>query len=328
MNIASFSPVPAPVLAQWLISQSGLTALNVLGVDEMAGASWDQALSTAEVALGDYTFRHPINQALLERMPRLRFVQQPSVGYQHIDLDACQRRGVVVANTPGVNSAAVAEHTIMCALVLLRRLIVGNELTHAGRWSQHELMWEKGIFELSGKTFGIVGLGSVGREVAKRLIPFGVSLCYYDLHRAPPEVEQELTISYKPLDHLLRLADVVSLHVPLTDQTHHLIGARELSLMKYNALLLNLARGECVDEHALADRLKKKAIGGVACDVFSQEPIAADHPLLGVENALLTPHVAGATNEVRERVVHMAVANLARVIRGQPPEHALIPANK
>jgi glyoxylate reductase len=256
-------------------------------------------------------------------MPKLHFVQQPSVGYQHIDLAACRRRGVLVANTPGVNSAAVAEHTIMVALAMLRRLVLANELTHAGRWSQHELMWEHGVFELAGKTFGIVGLGSVGREVARRLSPFGVQALYFDPVRAAAEVERELGVTYKLLDHLLRLSDVVSLHVPLTDETRNLIGERQLGLMKFNAVLINVARGECVDELALAERLRAKKLGGAAVDVFSQEPISPQHPLLGLPNALLTPHLAGATNEVRERVVHMAVGNLVRVLKGEAPQFVL-----
>lgn len=325
-TIVSFSPVPAPILSQWLVSQSGQSGLKVVAADETAGPAWDEALAAASVALGDYTFRHAVDEPLLARMPALKFVQQPSVGYQHIDLQACLRRGVQVANTPGVNSAAVAEHTLMAALALLRRLVPANELTHAGRWAQHELMWERGVFELAGKTFGIVGLGSVGREVAQRLAPFGVQLLYYDPRRAPTEVESRLGVTYKPLDHLLRLADVVSLHVPLTDETRNLIGERQLALMKFNAILINVARGECVDEAALAARLRAKKLGGAACDVFSSEPIAADHPLLGVENALLTPHLAGATNEVRERVVHLAVANLVRVLKGDQPQFVLNPA--
>lgn len=322
-TVVCFSPVPSPVLAQWLVAQSGQAGVQVASANECSGAAWDEALANAEVALGDYTFQHAIDEPLLARMPKLRFVQQPSVGYQHIDLEACRRHGVQVANTPGVNSAAVAEYTVMAALAILRRLVLANELTHAGRWSQHELMWEHGVFELAGKTFGIVGLGSVGREVAKRLGPFGVQMLYFDAFRAAPEVESQLGVTYKPLDHLLRLADIVSLHVPLTEQTRNLLSEQRLGLMKFNAILINVARGECVDEHALAARLRAKKLGGAAIDVFSEEPISPQHPLLGLENALLTPHLAGATNEVRERVVFMAVENVAGVLKGEPPRHVL-----
>ena len=161
------------------------------------------------------------------------------------------------------------------------------------------------------------------REVAKRLAAFGVNLMYFDVQRQTPEQESAAQVTYKPLDHLLRLADVVSLHVPLTEQTRGLIGARQLSLMKFQAILINVARGECVDENALADRLRTKKLGGAGIDVFSQEPVPPDHPLLALDSAILTPHIAGATNEVRERVVRMAVANLVQFLQGRPPQHVL-----
>jgi phosphoglycerate dehydrogenase-like enzyme len=229
----------------------------------------------------------------------------------------------LIANTPGVNSAAVAEHTILLALALLRRLVIANEATRAGRWSQHQLMWEHGVFELAGKVYGIVGCGAIGREVAKRLRPFDVQLIYFDPQRLTPDREAELGLTFKPLDHLLRLADVVSLHIPLTDGTRNLIGTRELGLMKFNGILINVARGECVDETALAERLRAKKLGGAGLDVFSREPIPSDHPMLGLDNVILTPHIAGATNEVRERVVRMAVDNLAQVLQGRPAQFVL-----
>jgi phosphoglycerate dehydrogenase-like enzyme len=323
VTIVSFSPVPGALLHQWLAAHLGAMAFRVVAADEVSGADRDQAFREAEAALGDYTFRHPVDRQLLEKMPKLKFLQQPSAGYEHIDLDACRARAVQVANTPGVNAAAVAEHAIMVALALLKRLISANASTHAGKWTQHELMWERGVFELGGKTWGIVGFGAVGREVAKRLTAFGVNLLYYDVQRLGLEKESDARVTYKPLDHLLRLADIVSLHVPLTPETRSLIGSRELSFLKSHAILINVARGECVDERALADRLRTKKLGGAGIDVFSQEPIPPDHPLLECDNALLTPHIAGATNEVRERVVRMAVANIVQFLQGRQPQYVL-----
>jgi glyoxylate reductase len=322
-TVLSFSPVPSALLYQWLVAQLGAMSLRVVANDELTVTDRTPVYAEAEVALGDYTFRAPMDNALLAHLPRLKFLQQPSAGYQHIDLAACRAHGVLVANTPGVNAAAVAEHTIMIALASLKRLISANAATHAKKWTQHELMWERGVFELMGKTWGIVGLGAVGRELGKRLAPFGVNLMYFDTQRQTTEQESVAQLTYKPLDHLLRLADIVSLHVPLTEQTRGFIGGRELSLMKFNAILINVARGECVDEHALAERLRTKKLGGAGIDVFSHEPIPADHPLLGLENALLTPHTAGATNEARERVVRISVANIAQFLQGRPPRHVL-----
>jgi glyoxylate reductase len=326
VTLLSFSPVPSTLLHQWLAAHMGATPLRVVSIDELPESDRRPVMAEAEVALGDYTFRGPVNEALLAQMPRLKFLQQPSAGFEHIDLQACQAHGVQVANTPGVNAAAVAEHSIMIALALLKRLPSANTATHAGKWTQHELGWERGLFELLGKTWGIVGCGAVGREVAKRLGAFGVNVIYYDVRSLPPETEAEWGVKYQPLDRLLRLADIVSLHVPLTPQTRGLIGARELALMKFNAILINVARGECVDEAALAERLRTKRLGGAGVDVFSREPIAQDHPLLGLDNVILTPHIAGVTAEVRERVTRMSVANIVQFLHGQTPQHLVHPA--
>lgn len=317
------SPLPAPLVAQWLSSRLGRSDFQVVGASEVAENELQRALGEAELVLGDYTFQHRVDEAFLTSAPKLKFIQQPSVGYQHIDLQACRSRGVAVANTPGVNDAAVAEHTLMLAMMLLRHALFAHARTSAGQWPQQELMWDLGVYELHQKTFGIIGMGRIGRELAKRLIPFGTRTLYFDPQRLPPEVEAELHVQHKPLDHLLRLADVVSVHVPLTEATRGMIGEKELGLMKFSAVLINVARGECIDEAALARRLKEKKLAGAGLDVFSTEPIRADNPLLGVENVALTPHIAGATAEVRQRVVEIAVGNLARVLQGEPPQHVL-----
>ena len=321
ITILSFSPMPPMVLQQLLAAQLGATPLRVVAYDELAEADRQRVLAEVEVALGDYTFRRPVDESLLAQMPRLKFLQQPSAGYEHIDLSACRIRKIKVANTPGVNAPAVAEHSLMMALALLKRLPRANEATHAGKWTQHELGWERGIFELLGKTWGIVGCGAVGRELAKRLRAFGADMIYYDPRRLSVEQETELGARYQPLDHLLRLSNIVSVHVPLTPETRGFIGARELGLMKFNAILINVARGECVDEMALADRLRKKRLAGAGVDVFSKEPIAEDYPLLGLDNVILTPHIAGVTAEVRERVTRMAVGNIVHVLQGKEPQY-------
>ena len=320
-KIVALAPVPAQIVSQWLLSQTGRPDIEVVSAEEVDSEQLATALREAEIVLGDYTFNRPVDAALLEAAPKLRFVQQPSVGYQHIDIEACRRRGVDVANTPGVNSVAVAEHTLMMALMLLKQAVYAHQQTTQGQWAQHELIWERGVHELKDKTFGIIGMGHVGRELASRLRPFEARLLYYDPQRLDADTERQLGVVFKPLDHLLRSADIVSLHVPLTDQTRGMIGAEQLDRMKFGAILINVARGECIDEQALAERLRKKKLGGAGIDVFGQEPIPADHPLLGLDNVVLTPHIAGATNEVRARVVQMAVGNIARVLRGEPPQY-------
>jgi phosphoglycerate dehydrogenase-like enzyme len=318
-KVVVLSPVPAPLLFQWLVSQLGRADISVVGVEGSSEEDVKKALEEAEVILGDYTFRRSITAELLTQAPRLRFIQQPSVGYQHIDLEACRRRGIAVAHTPGVNDVAVAEHTIMLALALLKKAFYAHRLTTQGTWAQAELIWERGVFELQGKSYGIIGMGRIGREVARRLMAFEVTTFYYDPIRLSGDEESKLNVQFKPLDDLLRLSDIVSLHVPLTEHTRGLIGERELSLMKFSAIFINVARGECVAEAALARRLREKKLAGAGLDVFSVEPIPPDHPLLRLENVILTPHIAGATAEVRQRVVQMAVANIVRVLRGEKP---------
>lgn len=324
-KLVVLAPVPAPLVAQWLVSKSGRSDIDVFSVEGSDEAAAKQALAEAEIVLGDYTFVRGIDEAFLAGTPKLRFVQQPSVGYQHIDLEACRKAGVAVSNTPGVNAVAVAEHTIMLAIMLLRKAVYAHEQTSQGNWVQQELLWERGVFELLDKTFGIVGMGRVGRELAARLAPFGTRTLYYDPVRLPEEDEAALKVQYKPLDHVLRLADVVSLHVPLTDETHHLINEEKLGLMKFNAVLINVARGEVIDEEALAKRIREKKLAGAGIDVFTTEPIVKDHPLMGLNNVVFTPHIAGATAEVRERVIHMAIDNVARVLRGEDPQYVLNP---
>jgi len=318
-KILVLSPVPAPLVFQWLVSQSGRAHISVVGIEGTGEEELKRTLEDAEIILGDYTFRVAITEEFLGSAPRLRFIQQPSVGYQHIDLNACQQRGVAVANTPGVNDVAVAEHTLMLALALLKKAFYAHRQTSQGEWAQRELMWERGVFELQGKNYGVIGMGRIGRELAKRLTVFETQTFYYDPIRLSPSDESALKVQYKVLDDLLRISDVVSLHVPLTEQTRGMIGERELSLMKFSAILINVARGECLDEAALARRLREKKLGGAGIDVFSVEPIPRDHPLLGLENVILTPHIAGTTMEVRERVVKMAVANMVRVLQGEEP---------
>jgi phosphoglycerate dehydrogenase-like enzyme len=322
-KVVVLSPVPAPLVFQWLVSQVGRADISVVSVEGASEEEVKKALEDAEIILGDYTFRMSITETFLAEAPRLRFIQQPSVGYQHIDLEACRKRGVAVANTPGVNDAAVAEHTIMLALALLKKAFYAHRLTSQGSWVQSELIWERGVFELQGKNYGIIGMGRIGREVAKRLAAFETQTFYSDKIRLSDAEASQLKVQYKPLDDLLRISDIMSLHVPLTEDTRGMIGERELSLMKFSAIFINVARGECVDEAALARRLREKKLAGAGVDVFSQEPIPRDHPLLGLENVILTPHIAGATAEVRQRVVQMAVANIVRVLRGEKPTNVV-----
>ncbi|MCE4618800.1 MAG: 2-hydroxyacid dehydrogenase [Desulfurococcales archaeon] len=278
------------------------------------------ALERADVVIGDYTFRFRVTREVCGWMRKARLIAQPSTGYDHIDVVACRERGIPVANAGGANAVSVAEYTIMAALALLRRLIKAHGDLASGRWSQWELM-DLGTYDLYGKTWGVIGLGRIGREVVKRLKGFDVRILYYDKYRLPEGKEAELGVEYAPLGKLLKLSDVVSIHVPLTEETRGMIGERELRLMKPTAVLINPSRGEIVDEEALARALREGWILGAAVDVYSREPPGHDHPLMGLENVniITTPHIAGATSDARARIIQVTVENIIRVLRGEEP---------
>lgn len=282
-----------------------------------------EALREADVVIGDHTMRVRITEEMCREMRRVRLVQQPSTGYDHIDVEGCARHGVPVANIGGANAASVAEYTIMVALALLKRLIEAYEGMRAGRWMQWELM-DMGTFDLMGRVWGIIGLGRIGKELARRLRGFDVRILYYDKVRQE-EAEAELKVEYRPLIRLLRESDVVSIHVPLTSETRGMIGERELRAMKPTSILINPSRGEVVDEQALARALEERWISGAAVDVYSVEPPPRDHPLLRLKgvNLILTPHIAGANTDSRSRIIQATISNVVRVLKGEKPENVV-----
>lgn len=245
----------------------------------------------------------------------LRIVQTPSHGFDHIDLDAASARDVVVCNvgTSGAEAGTVAEHAMLLMLACARRLVDGHDGLRAGGWPQ---LTARSV-ELQGKTLGIVGLGHIGREVAKRAKAFGMTLLYADPVPADEEVEAELRLQHLGLHDLLAHADVVSVHVPLMAATRGLIGPEEIALLRPGTILVNTSRGPVVDNRAVADA----ASAGRICagiDVFDPEPPPEDHPLLRAPNVVLSPHVAGTTRESVGRIMAAAIANLQRFERDEP----------
>ena len=254
--------------------------------------------------------------------PQLRCVANVAVGYDNIDVDAATSRGVLVTNTPGVLTEATADLTLALILMATRRLGEGERVIRSRTpWSWH-MFYMLGT-GLQSKTLGIVGLGAIGAAVARRARAFGMRIAYSGRRAADPELEAELDAVRLPLVELLSTADVVSLHCPLSDETRHLIDAEALGLMKPTAFVINAARGPIVDEAALAVALRDRRIAGAALDVFEREP--AVHPdLLGLENAVLVPHLGSATLETRTAMAVLAARNAIAASRGEPP---LTPVN-
>jgi len=321
-TLLSLAPLPVPVLKSLLNLSPGAADTDIIAGHAMSDEQLAEAFAKADVVLGDFTFKRGIGRDLLAKAGRLALIQQPSVGYEHIDVKACSERGVPVANTPGANTVSVAEHTIALGLAMLHKLIPANRSVRAGRWEQTALQ----PCELQHKTWGIVGLGQIGRDVALRLRPFGLNkVLYYDVRQAPKEVEAQCGVEYCALPALLISSDIVSLHAPSTEATRNMIGADELSSMKSGAYLINVARGSLVDETALAEALRNGGIAGAATDVFAEEPPGAANPLLEIDEdkLLLSPHIAGVSGESARRIMIMAVENVGRALAGLAPRYVV-----
>jgi phosphoglycerate dehydrogenase-like enzyme len=258
-----------------------------------------------------------VDEELLRAAPRLRLVQHQGVGYDNIDVDACRRAAIPVALTPEGTTTGVAEHTLLLILALFRHLLALDTAVRRGEWPVWSMRSRS--VELAGKSVGLIGFGRIGREVARRARAFDTTTVYHDAARAPAAVETELGATYVARDDLLRQADVVSLHAPLTAETRGLIGERELRLMQPHAVLINTARGALVDEPALVRALDKGWIAGAGLDVLAQEPPRPDNPLLTRPNVILTPHVAAGTRDAYRTKMRAVFANMQRVARGEAP---------
>ena len=258
-----------------------------------------------------------VTMKTLRGCPRLKFIQLMSAGYDTFDVPALGARGVLFANSSASVAPSVAEHAITLMLAVKRRLREGWQSVTARRWSDDVEM--ELYSELSGATVGIIGLGHIGREVAKRLVGWDVHLVYHDAASIPADVEKALGARKLDLDELLRVADVVSLHVSLSSATRHLVGARELGLMQRSAILINTCRGPAVDEAALVQALVSGQIAGAGLDVLEMEPPSSDNPLLDLPNVLVTPHVGGASIQRVRRATEFALENVGRFLKGETP---------
>lgn len=263
------------------------------------------------------TLMDAVDDELLAAAPRLKAISNYAVGYDNIDVTAATRRGLPVTNTPGVLTVATAEMAWALMMAVTRRIVEGDHYVRDGRWTGWSPMMLLGM-ELSGKTLGIVGCGRIGLAVAKRAKAFEMQVLYTNRRRLDEATEQEYGLQYAALDDLLAASDVVSLHLPYAQESHHLIDRDKLHRMKQTAYLINTARGAVVDEAALAAALKEGRIAGAGLDVFEREP--AVHPdLLGLDNVVLAPHLGSATLETRTKMAEMAAVNLARVLHGEHP---------
>lgn len=266
------------------------------------------------VGLGDRS----MNDAFFARAKKLKLVQLLSAGYDKCDIEAARRAGIPICNNGGANSVAVAEHTLMLMLAVSRRLVWQHQNVSSGRWRGNNWQ-EKHVYELEGKTLGIIGLGTIGKKVARLAQAFDMNVIYFDVLRLSEAQEDAIGARFRLFDEVLAKSDIVSLHVPLLPNTRHMISTRELGLMQNHAYLINTCRGPVVDEAALVAALSDGTIAGAGLDVFDTEPPPADNPLFSLENAILTAHLAGPTWENRPKRFRNAFDNILRVHRGQSP---------
>lgn len=264
-----------------------------------------------------------VDQELLDAAgPNLRIVANVAVGYDNIDVPACTERKIAVSNTPGVLDETTADFTWALLMAVARRLVEGDRLARSGGW----LQWNFDLLcgtDIWGKTLGIIGLGRIGRAVARRASGFGMRVIYNSTSRAPAEIEQELHAEYLTQEQVLRQADFLSLHVPLNQKTRGLIGREQLAKMKKTAFLVNTTRGPVVQEAALVQALEDGVIAGAALDVFEREPLISDG--LRRDNVVLAPHLGSASIETRTKMAMIAAENAIAFFAGKRPPTILNP---
>jgi phosphoglycerate dehydrogenase-like enzyme len=262
----------------------------------------------------------PIPASLIEAAPGLRLIHKWGIGVDKIDLAAARARGIPVAITAGANAVPVAEFTLLLMLAVLRRLPHRAAQLRGGVWRDARDEQRVQARQLLGRTVALIGLGAIGREVAKRLRAFDAEVRYFDVRRPAAAEEAALGVRFQDLDPLLAEADVVSLHVPLTAATRGLLSRERIARLRPGAIVINTARGELVDEAALAEALAAGRLAGAGLDVFGAEPPPADHPLLGLDvpGLVLAPHLAGSVFDNVANVARHAFANIQRVLDGEP----------
>ncbi len=255
----------------------------------------------------------------LAHIKGLKAIIRWGVGYDSVDIQAAGRHGVYVCNTPGANAFAVAELTVMMMLALGRKLACHQKKIAEGRWSKQEYLNTSRT--LNNKLVGIIGGGNIGRQVAEKVQAFQARVQYYDPCRLPREWEQQHHLRYVELEELLRSSDIVSIHVPLTESTRHMIGREQIAMMKDGAFLINVARGGLVDDEALEEAILSGKLGGAGIDTPEEEPPRADSPFRNNPNVLLTPHVGGDVPDVSEMAVPMICDSIKEILAGRRPYH-------
>jgi len=300
-----------------LLEESGVKVISLPpGADE---ASLQELAPEADALITRGGIK--VTRKTMVSSPRLRAVGVHGIGCDHVDLEAARELGKVVFNTPAALTETVAEMTLALMLALTRRVVSADKAVRAGEWSRK--YGDLRGTEIMGKTVGIVGLGRIGSAVARRLKRFGVELIYHDMI-GNPGLEAEIGIERVGLDDLLRSSDIITLHLPYTPGTHHLISCREIGMMRDGARVVNTARGRIIDQEALVEALRLGKVAGAALDVFEEEPLDPGSPLASMDNVILTPHLGASSNEAMERMAVQVAEGALKVLRGMAPDNPVV----
>jgi len=288
------------------------------GLDIVATIGAEQAASVEGILC---SVRSKIDPALLQAMPRLRVSSNFAVGFDNVDVAAATARQVLICNTPGVLDGAVADIAMGLILCTGRGMVVGDAFVRSGAWTQGAAPLTR---DIRGKTLGLLGMGRIGRVLARTAQAFDMNVIYHNRKR-DPDAEAQGLAQYRSRDELFRQSDFLSVHIPLSAETRHSIGAREFALMKPEAILINTARGSVLDEAALIDALNNKVIAGAGLDVMETEPLPPDSPLCQMNNVVLQAHVGSATVETRRAMIELATRNLLDALSGVKPQAMVNP---
>ena len=295
-----------------LYSPEGLTTINI---------DLKKSLNTNNALVKDAEFimlcGNVIPDEIIKAPDKLRLIQLLSAGWDFLNIPLVQELNIPVANNGGANSWAVADHTLMLILSSYHRLIEVDKATRSGKWGYP--LDGTNVFELANKKVGLLGLGNIGRQVAKRLLPFDAHIQYCDLMRLSSKDEHALSINYVGLETLFSTSDIISIHIPLVDSTYQLVDKKLTDLMNPSSIIVNTSRGSIINESYLIDTLRNRRISGAALDVFEQEPIEKDNPLLLMENVIVTPHSAGNNWDAWSRRAKFGYSNIQNVINGGEP---------
>jgi phosphoglycerate dehydrogenase-like enzyme len=287
-----------------------------------------QACSDADFIMAPSPFP-PITAKIISGAKSLRLIQLTGSGFDTVDLEAADKAGVPVANCPGQNSKTVAELAFITMGVLNRGILEADIETKNGKYREvREKLEREGMYEFENLNLGLLGLGLIGKEMAKMGAFFGLHLYYYDILRLSPEKEKEFKVTFVEFKELLRISDILSIHLPINDSTKKLLGPEEFALMKPNSLLINTSRGAILDDEALIHALKTGRLKGAALDAFDPEPLPLGHPLLSLspeiqKRLIFTPHIGGSTRQSYRRMFQESINNILRVLRGEKPKYVV-----